>query len=139
MNVFVFFLLTIRRPPRSTRTDTLVPYPTLFLSVVGDAAQAGSRGRERDTGIEAVGDIIDHAVDGRVARRILNIDRIAERADIVVGSPRQQRPSQLAAALVRRIALPPKSGELRLGQERVSTCRSRWRALLYKKKNKNFN
>src|SRR3546814_2967503 len=26
----------IRRPPRSTRTDTLFPYTTLFRSVVGD-------------------------------------------------------------------------------------------------------
>src|SRR3546814_1173634 len=30
---FVFFLLIIRRPPRSTRTDTLFPYTTLFRSV----------------------------------------------------------------------------------------------------------
>src|SRR3546814_18320341 len=28
---FVFFVM-IRRPPRSTRTDTLFPYTTLFLS-----------------------------------------------------------------------------------------------------------
>src|SRR3546814_17660576 len=30
-----FFFLMIRRPPRSTRTDTLFPYTTLFRSVVG--------------------------------------------------------------------------------------------------------
>src|SRR3546814_17020129 len=30
----IFFFLMIRRPPRSTRTDTLVPYTTLFRSVV---------------------------------------------------------------------------------------------------------
>src|SRR3546814_7389885 len=29
----LFFFLMIRRPPRSTRTDTLFPYPTLFRSV----------------------------------------------------------------------------------------------------------
>src|SRR3546814_16189696 len=29
---FVFFFLMIRRPPRSTRTDTLFPYTTLFRS-----------------------------------------------------------------------------------------------------------
>src|SRR3546814_12863729 len=29
-----FFFLIIRRPPRSTRTDTLFPYTTLFRSVV---------------------------------------------------------------------------------------------------------
>src|SRR3546814_10346114 len=34
MLVFFFFLM-IRRPPRSTRTDTLFPYTTLFRSPVG--------------------------------------------------------------------------------------------------------
>src|SRR3546814_14389705 len=29
-----FFFLMIRRPPRSTRTDTLFPYTTLFRSMV---------------------------------------------------------------------------------------------------------
>src|SRR3546814_2218301 len=29
----MFFFLMIRRPPRSTRTDTLFPYTTLFRSV----------------------------------------------------------------------------------------------------------
>src|SRR3546814_19286007 len=29
---FLFFVLMIRRPPRSTRTDTLFPYTTLFRS-----------------------------------------------------------------------------------------------------------
>src|SRR3546814_4813253 len=31
----VFFFLMIRRPPRSTRTDTLFPYTTLFRSRFG--------------------------------------------------------------------------------------------------------
>src|SRR3546814_615117 len=31
-----FFFLMIRRPPRSTRTDTLFPYTTLFRSIVGN-------------------------------------------------------------------------------------------------------
>src|SRR3546814_15407719 len=39
-----FFFLMIRRPPRSTRTDTLFPYTTLFRS----AAAAGIRGGARD-------------------------------------------------------------------------------------------
>src|SRR3546814_6519665 len=30
----MFFFLMIRRPPRSTRTDTLFPYTTLFRSVI---------------------------------------------------------------------------------------------------------
>src|SRR3546814_15422877 len=33
---FVFFFLMIRRPPRSTRTDTLFPYTTLFRSRRGN-------------------------------------------------------------------------------------------------------
>src|SRR3546814_10885894 len=32
---FLFFFLMIRRPPRSTRTDTLFPYTTLFRSEFG--------------------------------------------------------------------------------------------------------
>src|SRR3546814_1527049 len=35
---FVFFFLMIRRPPRSTRTDTLFPYTTLFRSTRTDAS-----------------------------------------------------------------------------------------------------
>src|SRR3546814_7033106 len=34
LSIFFFFLM-IRRPPRSTRTDTLFPYTTLFRSVPG--------------------------------------------------------------------------------------------------------
>src|SRR3546814_8196636 len=44
-----FFFLMIRRPPRSTRTDTLFPYTTLFRSQLGDDGRdpvemAGTRG-----------------------------------------------------------------------------------------------
>src|SRR3546814_18422715 len=35
-HLFVFFFLMIRRPPRSTRTDTLFPYTTLFRSLAGE-------------------------------------------------------------------------------------------------------
>src|SRR3546814_17580084 len=31
-STYLFFFLMIRRPPRSTRTDTLFPYTTLFRS-----------------------------------------------------------------------------------------------------------
>src|SRR3546814_14833304 len=34
----MFFFLMIRRPPRSTRTDTLFPYTTLFRSPANPAA-----------------------------------------------------------------------------------------------------
>src|SRR3546814_2952118 len=42
MHIFVFFLM-IRRPPRSTRTDTLFPYTTLFRSARHDAAPRAPR------------------------------------------------------------------------------------------------
>src|SRR3546814_9832508 len=46
---FVFFLM-IRRPPRSTRTDTLFPYTTLFRSAgpagLACAVTAAERGHE---------------------------------------------------------------------------------------------
>src|SRR3546814_8411954 len=32
-HIYSFFFLMIRRPPRSTRTDTLFPYTTLFRSI----------------------------------------------------------------------------------------------------------
>src|SRR3546814_5868317 len=36
---FCFFFLMIRRPPRSTRTDTLFPYTTLFRSSILDGTR----------------------------------------------------------------------------------------------------
>src|SRR3546814_2641096 len=49
-----FFFLMIRRPPRSTRTDTLVPYTTLFrssrasgLCAIAAAALSGMSGGYR--------------------------------------------------------------------------------------------
>src|SRR3546814_14517922 len=71
----------IRRPPRSTRTDTLFPYTTLFrsggvilveddLAAVGDRAAAG-RGRADAGGIARVADL-DRA-------RILDVIAAVER------------------------------------------------------------
>src|SRR3546814_14433860 len=53
----LFFFLMIRRPPRSTRTDTLFPYTTLFRSM-GAAHRhceeyswgEGNMGLDRDIG-----------------------------------------------------------------------------------------
>src|SRR3546814_4811542 len=38
-----FFFLMIRRPPRSTRTDTLFPYTTLFRSAGQRSRRVGSQ------------------------------------------------------------------------------------------------
>src|SRR3546814_17169598 len=43
MLLFIFFLM-IRRPPRSTRTDTLFPYTTLFRSPRSDRRKESRQG-----------------------------------------------------------------------------------------------
>src|SRR3546814_14807583 len=66
---FLFFFLMIRRPPRSTRTDTLFPYTTLFRS-----------GREDiivviDIHVEP-GLVLDRELDRLVARAAAMFDRV---------------------------------------------------------------
>src|SRR3546814_12755387 len=52
----VCFFLMIRRPPRSTRTDTLFPYTTLFRSALLFAAEADRQQRRQlATGAGAAG------------------------------------------------------------------------------------
>src|SRR3546814_1751443 len=46
--MFSFFFLMIRRPPRSTRTDTLFPYTTLFRSD-HHLSRRGDVGRDAST------------------------------------------------------------------------------------------
>src|SRR3546814_13729555 len=55
VSMFVFFFLMIRRPPRSTRTDTLFPYTTLFRSpgccpMASAAGTAGTQKKSRRLG-----------------------------------------------------------------------------------------
>src|SRR3546814_5751164 len=47
--VYLFFCIMIRRPPRSTRTDTLFPYTTLFRSNPGlhPCSGVGTAARQR--------------------------------------------------------------------------------------------
>src|SRR3546814_4492024 len=47
--MFFFFFLMIRRPPRSTRTDTLFPYTTLFRSGPSGGLAAAGRAACRRT------------------------------------------------------------------------------------------
>src|SRR3546814_20914904 len=57
-----FFFLMIRRPPRSTRTDTLFPYTTLFRSADHDVREPR---RQTMAGVVALGTQL-----GRRAERI---------------------------------------------------------------------
>src|SRR3546814_14236777 len=55
-----FFFLMIRRPPRSTRTDTLFPYTTLFRSVWGVGGILRSIGA-----LDFAGETVVHITAGR--------------------------------------------------------------------------
>src|SRR3546814_13252337 len=90
-----FFFLMIRRPPRSTRTDTLFPYTTLFRSHRHALMPMGPGDKRRDDSCaygavekpppamcESGGD--EHRNDGGVCLWPLR-DRRATCADVVRG------------------------------------------------------
>src|SRR3546814_13101852 len=73
----------IRRPPRSTRTDTLVPYTTLFRSI----DRARQRPQYPAVAIDEHGDVErDRVAAGRIARRAA-----AARADLAVDEAAHRR------------------------------------------------
>src|SRR3546814_9830321 len=63
--IHLFVFLMIRRPPRSTRTDTLFPYTTLFRSVSGDLV-LDDIDLQALTGVFGFGSIAGK-LDGRIA------------------------------------------------------------------------
>src|SRR3546814_11048189 len=66
-----FFFLMIRRPPRSTRTDTLFPYTTLFRSRPCDTA------REDDEGVAPrLENPTDRAQQSRVGGSLRPLERL---------------------------------------------------------------
>src|SRR3546814_11779493 len=101
----------IRRPPRSTRTDTLVPYTTLFRSL--DPAIAMAMLAEDDPAYGLVRDRAkaEEADIGLAALRVLC------RAGAAIFAENVDNPGD---APIRR------SEERRVGKECVSPCRSRW-------------
>src|SRR3546814_15696302 len=119
--VFCFFLM-IRRPPRSTRTDTLFPYTTLFRSrfdardrrIIGKIAIVTAR----------VVDLRHEAAIGH-ARRIA----VAEAAGVrAFGQPRFQRPEAARDPML--VPGPHARSEARrVGKTCFRTCRSRWSPL----------
>src|SRR3546814_11174318 len=130
----------IRRPPRSTRTDTLFPYTTLFRSVEiglhprqrGDEARiagaeadapAGHRVGLAERG-ELDGDLLGarHLQDRRWRRSLevdLGIGEIGDDVDPVLTAEINDGGIEVEINAFR-------SEERRVGKEWVSTCRSRW-------------
>src|SRR3546814_18856204 len=114
----LFFVLMIRRPPRSTRTDTLFPYTTLFRSPTGCKFPVDGYG-ERDK-------IFDDS------RGRYDCGRGRSTCGGGGGRVRQERHAfwgalQAEANLTGKPALlGARSEERRVGKECVSTFRSRW-------------
>src|SRR3546814_8529173 len=65
----------IRRPPRSTRTDTLFPYTTLFRSLVEAVAQRDRRGQRNEPLHEC---LVDARLDVETRRGGADLPGIAE-------------------------------------------------------------
>src|SRR3546814_20882780 len=123
----------IRRPPRSTRTDTLFPYTTLFRS-----RGRSIPGAEVDNLVPGGFQLLRQArlkgetgVIGRDCDR-LDCHDLRERPPV---SEKQRTLPYVAKA--RKGAT--RSDERRVGKECVSTCRSRWSPSRKKKKNQNTN
>src|SRR3546814_14142584 len=119
----------IRRPPRSTRTDTLFPYTTLFRSL---------RGKRKGGGVESLIQEFSLASQEGVALMCLAeaLLRIPDRAtrDALIRdkishgdwrSHMGESPSLFVNAATWGLMLT-RSEERRVGKECVSTCRSRW-------------
>src|SRR3546814_11758577 len=120
--------LIIRRPPRSTRTDTLSPYTTLFRSAAAGAATA-------EQPFEDIAEI--RALAAETARLPARV-AAETAAAIAEGHGRIAVGVDLAAVELHAFFIVGekvigKSEERGVGKECVSTCRSRWSPYQYKK------
>src|SRR3546814_19165548 len=125
-----FFFLMIRRPPRSTRTDTLFPYTTLFRSHRPHARgsrpavqrDARTHPPDRGEGAPQAEASVAQPQDAQLPRPVR-----ASSPHFTGGGPETGRPLFVyCLALGREAAVSSRSEERRVGKECVSTCRSRW-------------
>src|SRR3546814_7631429 len=65
----------IRRPPRSTRTDTLFPYTTLFRSVIALPDQRGLFATAGELAIQAIDRDIELAIGKPADVEIIELER----------------------------------------------------------------
>src|SRR3546814_12416623 len=111
----MFFFLMIRRPPRSTLTDTLFPYTTLFRS--GLHAEAVDHGGEFGRGRDVVEVATLHVLDSGIVER--------RRGGPTLGTARIDPDlHDRSVGVGGRLGI--RSEERRVGKECVSACRSRW-------------
>src|SRR3546814_13431555 len=116
----------IRLPPRSTRTDTLVPYPTLFRSGFGvDFWLADLDDVQRHVAVRQLAELLAQLFDVRALladddARAGGIDRHAAQLCRAFDHDLGDRGLRQGLEHILR------SEERRVGKECVSTCRSRW-------------
>src|SRR3546814_12233771 len=132
MFVCVFFLM-IRRPPRSTLTDTLFPYATLFRSADGGAdlriaaRPAEARARLLSEVLVRVVAVITillcHAPEG--GPRHCRCPETLSEAVVPGLVPGTQCPRRLKILPLRGEAFAARSEERRVGKGCVNTCRFR--------------
>src|SRR3546814_19082631 len=118
----VFFLM-IRRPPRSTRTDTLFPYTTLCRSAY---FRLEARFKDSRDGLP-----IFLATGNRASLNLVDPQPIKQAGNLDLRFAVQDNPGLLLPVTQGAIRKTPspvaaRPEERRVGQECVSTCRSRW-------------
>src|SRR3546814_13158034 len=113
----------IRRPPRSTRTDTLFPYTTLFRSRLQPAHAVFAHQLGAELGADGalrVGDVVGELhLLAELEHRLGVLD------DLGIQGLRHLV-ATLDRAVGREAAGIGRSEERRVGRECVSTCRSGW-------------
>src|SRR3546814_11392336 len=129
--MIVFFLMR-RRPPRSTRTDTLFPYTTLFRSWLVSLTTLGTTPLLIGTVVVVVVDAVVVVLDAVVVEPPPPPDPPGTVVDVVSGGPGSSCSGSLlpcaTLSAIRRtrnhpvwdLVLPPPEVR-RLGHERVST------------------
>src|SRR3546814_10155732 len=94
------FFLMLRRPPRSTRTDTLFPYTTLFRSRPPARLRLKNR-RPQVRGQSGVGNRIalSHAISSLCARGQCRLRQIARAAKVGSLSRSEEHTSELQSLM----------------------------------------
>src|SRR3546814_4970304 len=92
----------IRRPPRSTRTDTLFPYTTLFRSHPLPLRDRHRRQADDDMGVDQREDPASEREQARdMRRRTGHLDRLADRHHRMDGAARSEEHTSELQSLMR--------------------------------------
>src|SRR3546814_17054541 len=98
MQTYIIFFLMLRRPPRSTRTNTLFPYTTLFRSGTEDQRRIGRDDQGQRTDAASRGDRLHPGPQvGLAANGPVEADRLPLRRPDQGVEPRGDGPGMAAA------------------------------------------